>query len=318
MAGLQSAFQINGFLELYCRYKKDKKSIFTFVQELQKPYGIALCQSGEIVVTELNGHCISVFNPGGRKLRSFSIQGSVKKKPLRPHGVAVDGEGNILVADCYNHRIQKFTAKGQFLTAVGTKGSGPLQFNCIKDIAISTVNDEVYVVDEENNRVQVLKSDLTFCRYIGKRGKERGELLRPCGIACDSTGNVYVADSWNNRIQVFTPKGRCLRIFGEDKMILNPVCIAIDVKDKVYISDNRNHCVSVLTSEGKFVSSFGGKGKKEGEFLHPRGVVVDRSGVVYVCDSGNCRIQLCYQTKFSLYFSLVKCYLPTRISRALS
>ena len=30
-----------------------------------------------------------------------------------------------------NHRIQKFTAQGEFLTAVGTEGSGPLQFSIL-------------------------------------------------------------------------------------------------------------------------------------------------------------------------------------------
>ena len=38
------------------------------------------------------------------------------------------------MADSENHRIQKFTAEGQFLTAVGTKGSGSLQFNEVQGI----------------------------------------------------------------------------------------------------------------------------------------------------------------------------------------
>ena len=56
--------------------------------------------------------------------------------------MAVDAEGNILVAD---HSNQKLTAEGQFLTAVGTRGSGPLQFSYPRGIAFNTVNNKIMV-----------------------------------------------------------------------------------------------------------------------------------------------------------------------------
>ena len=46
-----------------------------------------------------------------------------------PHGVAVDGEGNILVADYSTIAFRSSQHKVKFLTAVGTEGSGPLQFD---------------------------------------------------------------------------------------------------------------------------------------------------------------------------------------------
>ena len=260
---------------------------------LHKPWGIALNQSGEVVVTS---ECVSVFSASGDKLRSFGTEGSGQGQFMNPRGVAVDGEGNILVADSYNHRIQKFTAKGQFLTAVGTEGSGPLQFNQVRDIAINTSNNKVYVVDNRNYRIQVLNSDLTFSNTFGKYGKNKGEFNFPWAIACDSTGNVYVADSGNNRFQVFTSKGKFLRMFGSygkgDGELNYPIGIALDVQDKVYISDNDNHRISIFTSKGQFVTSFGSKGKRPGEFQDPRGLAVDSNGVVYVCDLNNCRLQL--------------------------
>ena len=69
------------------------------------------------------------------------------------------------------------------------------------------------------------------------------------------------------------------------------VGVAVDTDDMVYISEWGNHRISVFTSEGRFVTSFGRKGNKTGEFMCPRGVAVD-SGVVYVCDRDNNRIQL--------------------------
>ena len=72
---------------------------------LNRPWGIALNQSGEVVVTSPAWNCVSVFNPSGDKLRSFGTEGSGQRQFMRPHGVAVDDEGNILVADSVNHRI---------------------------------------------------------------------------------------------------------------------------------------------------------------------------------------------------------------------
>ena len=259
---------------------------------LNKPLGIALNQSGEVVVTSSARNCVSVFSPCCLKLRSFGTKGSGQRQFMDPRGVIVDGEGNILVSD---KRIQKFTAKGQFLTAVGTKGSGPLQFDEVWDIAINTSNNKVYVVDSSNHRIQVLNSDLTFSNTFGKRGENKGEFFYPSAIACDSTGNVYVADSANHRIQVFTSMGKFLQMFGSyGKGVgkLNwPRGIALDVQDKVYVSDD-NHRISVFTSEGQFVTSFGSSGGKPGEFDNPSGLAVDSNGVVYVCDLNNRRLQL--------------------------
>ena len=256
------------------------------------PWGIALNQSGEVVVAS---ECVSVFSPSGDKVLSFGTKGYGQGQFMYPSGVAVDGDGNILVADNDNHRIQKFTPEGQFLTAVGTEGSGPLQFNQVRDIAINTSNNKVYVVDNRNHRIQVLNSDLTFSNTFGKCGKNKGEFNYPSAIACDSTGNVYVADGANNRIQVFTSTGKFLRMFGSrregDEELNWPRGIALDVQDKVYVSDD-NHHISVFTSKGQFVMSFGSKGRRPGEFDSPYGLAVDSNGVVYVCDRDNCRLQL--------------------------
>ena len=266
------------------------------IDPVSKPWGIALNKSGEVVVTSSDRNCVSVFSPSGDKLRSFGTEGSGQGQFMGPCGVAVDGEGNILVADSVNHRIQKFTAEGQFITAVGSKGSGPLQFNKVRDIAINTSNNKVYVVDSINHRIQALNSDLIISNTFGKYGDNKGEFSYPWAIACDSTGNVYVADSANNRIQVFTSMGKFLRMFGSrgkgDGELNRPIGIALDDQDKVYVSEGNNHRISVFTSKGQFVMSFGSRGKRPGEFDDPRGLAVDSNGVVYVCDLDNKRLQL--------------------------
>ena len=258
---------------------------------VMRPHGVAISQRGEVVVTEVGRHCVSVLSPshGGGKLRSLGTHGSDQGQLNHPYGVAVDDDGNFLVADGKNHRIQKFTADDQFLAAVGTHGSGPLRFSRPTDIAINASNNKVYVVDYENHNVQVLNSDLTFSSTFGKKGSDKGQFNSPCGVACDSTGKVYVADTGNYRIQVFTAEGKFLRMFKRQN---KPYYVAVDTSGMVYISEAGNHLISVLTSEGHFVVSFGKRGKRLGDFNRPHGLAVDSNGVVYVCDYENNRVQM--------------------------
>ena len=263
---------------------------------LRKPWGVAINQRGEVVVTEWGGHRVSMYSPSGENLRSFGTRGCGQGQFEYPYGVAVDGEGNILVADSDNNRIQKFTAKGRFLSAIGTKGSGPLQFRCPTDIAFNTSNNKVYVAGNWNNHVQVLNSDLTFSSTFGKKGSGKGQFVNPCGIACDSTGKVYVADTDNHRIQIFTSEEKFLRMFGRRGQgrgeLDRPWCVAVDTSGMVYVGEFDNHRVSVFTLEGQFVTSFGSVGEGPGEFIDPHGLAVDNSGVVYVCDCVNNRVQV--------------------------
>ena len=263
---------------------------------VERPYGVAINQRGEVVVTEWHGHCVTVFSPSGKRLRSFGTRGSGQGQFDRPTGVAVDGDNNILVVDCYNHRIQKFTSDGQFLTAVGTHGSGPLQFSRPRGITVNSNNNKVYVADEYNHCVQVLNSDLTFSGTFGKKGSGKGQFVLSLDVACDSTGNVYVADCGNHRMQVFTAEGKVLQMFGRCGKgrgeLDSPRGVTVDANDLVYVSSQGNNRVSVFTCEGRFVTSFGREGAKKGEFDWPTGMAVDSSGVVYVCDYRNNRVQL--------------------------
>ncbi len=129
------------------------------IDDVKAPFGVALNRSGEVVVSELDGLCVfvSIFSPGGEKLRSFRMFGTVRGKFDCPRSIAVDGKGNILVANSNSHCIQQFTGEGKFITSVGTLGKGPLKFDNPRGIA---VNNKVYVIDK-SHPVQVLNSDLT-------------------------------------------------------------------------------------------------------------------------------------------------------------
>lgn len=113
-----------------------------FVKELEGPEGIAVNhKTGEMIVTEYNARCVTVFSRCGEKIRSFGSE-----KLSNPSGVAVDKEGNILVADCRanNGHFYKFTPSGKFLTE--TERSLTFPYPC--GIAFNPRNNRVYVSDD--------------------------------------------------------------------------------------------------------------------------------------------------------------------------
>ncbi len=263
------------------------EKLFQTIGGVVLPSGVAIGQKGEVIVTELNGHCVSIFSSDGKKLRSFGTHGSDKGQFKSPLGVAVDGEGNILVVDRDNNRIQKFTSSGQFLNV-----TSDVQFSCPYCIAFNSSNNKIYVTDRANHCVQILNSNLTYSSTIGRPGMGNGEFSFPWGISCDSTGKVYVADGGNHRIQVFTAEGTIMMKRGENEGNLNrPVGIAIDTSGLIYVGEDGNHPISVFTSEGQFISTFGGRGSGPGEFSYPYGLAVNKDGILYVCDYRNNRVQ---------------------------
>ena len=266
------------------------------INGVNQPWGVAINQQGEVVVTEGGGHCVSVFSSTGEKIRSFGSHGTGHGQFNQPFGVAIDDDGNILVVEYSNHRIQKFSSDGRFIAAVGTKGSGQLQFYHPFGIKINPQTKRVYVAEEFNHRVQVLQPDLTFFSKFGHQGNGPGQLSHPCDVAFDSANNVYVTDWNNHQIQVFSENGEYLRQIGKSGAgpgeLKNPCMIAIDDEDKIYVTEYSNNRVSVFTSHGGYLTSFGLWGSGPGQLPYPRGIAVDNLGMVYVCVEDKNRVQI--------------------------
>jgi len=68
--------------------------------------------------------------------------------------------------------------------------------------------------------------------------------------------------------------------------------IAFDSEDNMYVLDCNKCQVMVFDSKRKYLKSFGGKGKKGGEFDYPLDMVIDQQNRIVIADSGNHRIQI--------------------------
>jgi tripartite motif-containing protein 2/3/tripartite motif-containing protein 71 len=265
------------------------------ISGVQNPVGVTINQKNELLVVEHGGNRVSIFNSKGEKIRSFGSHGSGNGQFSSPHGVAVDDNGDILVAEGGSCRIQKFSADGRFITAVGTDGNGQLQFQTPVGIKIHPLTRGIYVGDHSNHRIQILNPDLSYFSSFGSCGSGPEQLTYPWDVAFDNANNVYVADTGNGRIQVFAEDGNFLRQIGKKGTgkgkLSSPAMITIS-ENQLYVSEYGNHRVSVFTTQGDYLTSFGTCGNGPQQFQSPYGVAVDQSGMVYVADHGNNRIQV--------------------------
>ena len=244
------------------------------ISRVKGPRGIVINQSGEVVVTEGRARCVSVFTPGGVKLRSFG-EGHL----FDPGGVTVDGEGNIVVVDMGNRCVVKFNKEGQFVTS--SERGGSVQLTSPTDISFNPEKNCFHLVDTDNKCIYALDSDLTT---ISASVAFEQFSDRVWGIACNKD-DVYVADTDKNRVHI---TGKHSRLFGSrGQGLCSPMGVCIDGEDRVYVSERCYDFdrVSVFTSVGQFLKSFGTEAP--GTNLPPNGIAVDSNGLVYVGDQAN-------------------------------
>ena len=124
------------------------------------------------------------FNPAGRVLMVFGRRKESADEdtapwehvtpPLapvdglfrQPTDVAWDSDGNTYISDGYiNSRVAKYDKNGDWVKSWGEPGTGPGQFRTPHAIAVDR-NNNVYVGDRANRRIQVFDTEGKFLRMF--------------------------------------------------------------------------------------------------------------------------------------------------------
>lgn len=105
----------------------------------------------------------------------------------------------------------------------------------------------------------------------------------------DDEGRIVVTEWGNDRIQAMSKEGESILKFGSKKLD-GPTC-CLPYKDMFFVSDGGNHCIKVFNETGKFLYKIGKRGKQDGHFRMPYGLLVDSSENLLVCDYDNDRVQ---------------------------
>lgn len=178
-------------------------------------------------------------------------------------------------------------------------------------VAVHPKTKRVYVADTYNSRISVFTRKGTYLFSFSEVGEE-GKLKKPLYIAFDKRGDVYVTDRRLEGIYIFTPRGEFIRKYipnNDPKFDWQPTALTFDRKGNLYVTDiQKIHRVLVFDPYGLLKLEFGTtgqalrEGEKPGEFAFPNGIVVDKTGKIFVADSNNRRIQVFSPKGKFLYF----------------
>ena len=252
-------------------------------------------QNGRIQVFNAEtGELLGIWGDG----EGDQVSLAVTENGLGPYGLTTGPEGLVYVADTWNHRIVVVDPDGQVVRTFGEFGdnadSPDAQLNVGQFYGprgMVVYNDEVYVTDTGNERVQVFGLDGSFHRAWGGTGSGPSQLIEPVGIAIDGDGKVYVADSGNARISVFDDQGKPIAQWPISQWLgqqFYEPYLAFDQSGVLYASSPQTGSILVIGPDGAVQSEIS---DAEGVALQqPAGMAVSSTNQLYVADRGSSEI----------------------------
>ena len=214
---------------------------------------------------EIDGYC----RVGKTTLDEDHIGDFARGGFVWPTSIDVSRDGNVYVSDEYRNNITIFDdevvayptydLEGEPQGHWGEPGSAEGQLDGPSGIEFDS-DDNLFVVDSRNNRVQQFTKDGGFLSMWGTKGSGPGEFDRPWGITIDAAGDVYVADWGNHRVQKFAPDGAHLMSFGDEgsDALKNPSGVAVDSDGDVYVTDWGNRRVQIFEPNGDAITALYG------------------------------------------------------------
>jgi len=250
---------------------------FAHSVRIDKDDNIWVADKGSDMVIKFNvdGRISMVF---GRKLEA-SDEGTEPLKHPKPPLPPVDGlfrqvtdmawdsAGNTYISDGYiNSRIAKADKDGNWLKSWGEPGDKPGQLNTPHSIATDAQNN-VYVADRGNRRIQVFDTDGKFLRQITIDVPVPADARPAIGNKPTSnTGTMSPGAPWT-------------------------LCITPGPNQVLFTSDAFPGRIYKLSLDGKVLGVFGKSGKQLGQFGWIHAIACPSENELYVAELLNWRIQ---------------------------
>jgi len=184
--------------------------------------------------------------------------------------VAWDKAGDTFISDGYiNSRVAKVDKDGNWLKSWGERGKEPGQFNTPHSIA-TDANDNVYVADRGNSRIQVFDKDGKFLRQIVIDLPVPPDAKPAIGKIPDEAmmagGTFHPGSPW-------------------------AICITPPPHQVLYSSDSWPGRIYKLSLDGKVLGMLGQSGKQLKQFGWIHALACPSENVIYAAELLNWRVQ---------------------------
>jgi len=260
-------------------------------------WGIAMDGNGDVFIADDDDYVIRKIDPtgvistiAGMGYPGYSGDGgpATSAHLNYPSGLAVDAGGNLYVADNGNYVIRKIDIHGVITTVAGTgvwgySGDGgpavSARINGCVSIAFDRTGN-MYIADGNTRIRKVDPSGIistvaggSMWGYSGDGGSATlAALAGPCGIACDTLGNIYFSDQPNNAIRKVSTTGIISTIAGTgiggysgddgvatSAKLNSPGGVTMDLQGNVYFADEGNNRIRKIATTG-IISTVAGNG----------------------------------------------------------
>jgi DNA-binding beta-propeller fold protein YncE len=248
-------------------------------------HSVRIDKDDNIWVADKGSDMVIKFNPEGRVVMVFgrkqeaSDEGTEPlkhpKPPLPPvdgmfrqvTDIAWDAAGNTYISDGYvNSRIAKADKDGVWLKSWGESGNQPGQLNTPHSIAVDAQNN-VYVADRGNRRIQVFDADGKFLRQITIDVPAPADARAAIGNKpTATTGTMAPGAPWT-------------------------LCITPGPNQVLFTSDAFPGRIYKLSLDGKVLGMLGKAGKQPGQFGWIHAIACPAENELYVAEILNWRVQ---------------------------
>ena len=244
------------------------------IEQLNNPLGVTVDNTtGNIYVADHYNNCVKVFDSTGKYLFKFGDnEGDGKMK--WPKGVAICGD-RILITQG-NNCIFNYQLNGKFVSRIGRLGRGELEFNDLFSLTIDESNGDIFISDYNNNRIQILNSDLSFKSQFGN-----DTLKDPRDVKL-SKEYIYVLDESNPCLHLFCYNHilqKSVISRGIGMSLIYPHFFFVDQTDNIVISDRSSNSIHIFNTEFQLIHEIPVSN-------NPTGVTVDKQRrVIVVCQA---------------------------------
>ena len=272
-----------------------------FIADNRKDAALKRTDQGEVITLPAGGPAVTVDNRGS----AYYANGAVV------HRISSNNQATIVAGASGN------TLTGDNGPADAARLNGP-------SAIVHDANGNLFLADERNHRVRRISLDgsITTIAGTGVPGfsgdggpATLAKLSGPRGLSFDRFGNLLIADTANHAIRRVAVNGVITTIAGNNfngfrgdggpapsAMLDSPSAVLADPNsNEFFIADSKNHRVRRVSVSGIITTyagiaagaGFSGDGNVAvfAQLNFPTALAFDRTGQLYIADSGNNRIR---------------------------